>query len=54
MMKYKVIVNRSFRVEHEIEVNTHEEAVKYGEELQKAELPEDAVRSDELGVHEVS
>jgi len=53
-MKYKVIVNRSFRVEHEIEVNTQEEAVKYGEELQKAELPNDAVRSDELGVHEIT
>lgn len=54
MMKYKVIVNRSFRVEREIEVDTHEEAVKYGEELQQAELPEDAVRSDELGVHEIN
>jgi len=53
-MKYKVIVNRSFRVEREIEVDTQEEAIKYGEELQKAELPEDAVRSDELGVHEVT
>lgn len=54
MMKYKVIVNRSFRVEHEIEADTHEAAVKYGEDLQKAELPADAVRSDELGVHEIT
>ncbi|WP_171406977.1 hypothetical protein [Acinetobacter sp. WCHAc060007] len=53
-MKYKVIVNRSFRIEREIEVNTHEEAIKLGEELQAAELPEDAVRSDELGVHEIT
>lgn len=53
-MKYKVIVNRSFRIEREIEVTTHEEAIKFGEELQKAELPEDAVRSDELGVHEAT
>lgn len=53
-MKYKVIVNRSFRVEREIEADTLEEAIKYGEELQQAELQEDAVRSDELGVHEIN
>lgn len=53
-MKFKVIVNRSFRIEREIEVETQEEAIKFGEDLQIAELPEDAVRSDELGVHEIS
>ena len=53
-MKYKVIVNRSFRVECEIEADTKEEAIKLGEDLQASELPEDAVRSDELGVHEIA
>lgn len=52
-MKYKVITNRIYRIEREIEVNSHEEAMKYAEELQQADLPDDAIRSDDLGVQEI-
>lgn len=52
-MKYKIVVNRIFRIEREIEVESQEAAMQYAEDLQNAELPEDAVRSDDLGVHQI-
>lgn len=52
-MKYKVITNRVYRIEREIEVESQEAAMQYAEALQNAELPEDAVRSDDLGVHQI-
>ncbi|MHA3057735.1 hypothetical protein [Acinetobacter sp. ANC 4641] len=53
-MKYKVITHRIYRIEREIEVESHEAAMQYAEELQHAELPDDAVRSDDLGVQEIT
>ena len=53
-MKFKIMINRIYRMEREVEFDTHEEAVAYAEELQRAELPDDAVRSDDLGVQEIS
>lgn len=52
-MKYKVIVHHIYRIEREIDVKSHEEAMKYGEVLQNSELPDDAVRSDDFGLHEI-
>ncbi|MHA3079559.1 hypothetical protein [Acinetobacter sp. ANC 5502] len=52
-MKYKVVVNRIFRIEREIEVASHDAAMQYAEALQNAELPDDAVRSDDLGLHQI-
>ncbi|MHA3048646.1 hypothetical protein [Acinetobacter sp. ANC 4639] len=53
-MKYKVITHRIYRIEREIEASSQEEAMQYGEELQQADLPDDAIRSDDLGVQEVT
>ncbi|WP_155858673.1 MULTISPECIES: hypothetical protein [Acinetobacter] len=54
MTKFKIVTNRIYRIEREMEFNSHDEAVAYAEELQRAELPDDAVRSDDLGVQEIS
>lgn len=54
MKKFKIVTNRIYRIEREMEFNSHDEAVAYAEELQRAELPDDAVRSDDLGVQEIS
>lgn len=53
-MKYKVITHRIYRTEREIDVNSHDEAIAYAEALQQADLPDDAVRSDDLGVQEIT
>lgn len=53
-MKYKVITHRIFRIEREVEFDTKDEAMRYAESLQKAELPDDAVRSDDLGIQEIT
>lgn len=53
-MKYKIVVNRIFRTEHEIEVESHDAAMQYAEDLQNAELPADAVRSDDVGIQLIS
>lgn len=53
-MKFKIVTNRIYRIEREVEFNTHEEAVAYAEALQHAELPDDAVRSDDLGIQEIT
>lgn len=52
-MKYKVITHRIYRIEREIEVESQEAAMQYAEALQNAELPDDAVRSDDFGLHPV-
>jgi len=54
MKKFKIVTNRIYRIERELEFNSHDEAVAYAEELQRAALPDDAVRSDDLGVQEIS
>lgn len=53
MMKFKVITHRIFRVERDIEVESQDAAMQYAEELQNSELPDDAVRSDDMGLHQI-
>ncbi|WP_162625904.1 hypothetical protein [Acinetobacter sp. MB5] len=53
-MKFKIITHRVYRIEREIEAESQEEAMQYAEALQQADLPEDAVRSDDLGVQEIT
>lgn len=52
-MKFKVIAHRIYRIEREIEAESQEAAMQQATALQNAELPDDAVRSDDLGVHEI-
>lgn len=53
-MKFKIVINRIYRIEREVEFDTHEEAVAYAEALQHAELPDDAIRSDDMGIREIT
>ena len=52
-MKFNVIAHRIYRIERVIEAASKDEALQIAEELQNAELPADAVRSDDLGIHEI-
>ena len=52
-MKFKVIAHRIYRIEREIEAESQEAAMQQVEALQNAELPDDAVRSDDFGLHPV-
>ena len=53
MMKFKVIAYRIYRIEREIEAESQEAAMQQAEALQNTELPDDAVRSDDLGLHPI-
>lgn len=50
-MKYKIIVHRIYHIEREAEFASQEEALAYAQALQDSDLPDDAIRSDDLGLH---
>ena len=52
-MKFKIVMNRIFHTELEVEFDTKEEAMEYAESLQQGDIPDGAVQSDDFSIQEI-